>query len=158
MQRAIPTRIKPYMSIGWSRRKTTARTNISTGPTIQFWTIDSPSTFVSRKMVGSSSYFTLASGGYIMRISPMAIGIDVVPAERPVITTGTAGKKYPIPIPTAIARKIQRVRYRSRKESCLPVAMRGLLYEWGLLHPQLKVQIFLKPHYHRNHIYFTISY
>ena len=28
----------------------------------------------------------------------------------PVIIPGTAGKKYPIPIPTAMARKIQRVR------------------------------------------------
>ncbi len=62
----------------------------------------------------------------------MAIGIEVVPTERPVITTGTAGKKYPIPIPTAIARKIHRVRYRSRNESCFPVAMFAIpdhLYE-----------------------------
>ena len=47
----------------------------------------------------------------------MAIGIDVVPTERPVISVGTAGEKYPIAIPTAIARKIQSVRYRSRNES-----------------------------------------
>jgi hypothetical protein len=40
----------------------------------------------------------------------MAMGIEVVPTERPVINYGTAGKRYPIPIPTAIARNIQRVR------------------------------------------------
>src|SRR5674476_1355572 len=43
---------------------------------------------------------------------------DVVPTERPVIIAGTWGAKYPIPIPAAMARKIQSVRYRSRKESC----------------------------------------
>jgi len=58
----------------------------------------------------SSSYFTFASGGYIIRIKPKAIGIDVVPTKSPVIIAGTAGKKYPIAIPTAIARKIHRVR------------------------------------------------
>jgi hypothetical protein len=40
----------------------------------------------------------------------MAIGMEVVPTERPVIRAGTPGEKYPIAIPTAIARKIQRVR------------------------------------------------
>ena len=117
MQRAIPTMIRPYMRNGWSRRKTTARINIRTGPTIQFWTSDRPRTFVSLNTVWSSSYRTFASGGYIMRISPMAIGIDVVPTERLVISAGTAGEKYPMAIPAAMARKIQSVRYRSRNES-----------------------------------------
>jgi hypothetical protein len=48
----------------------------------------------------------------------MAMGIEVVPTERPVIIAGTDGAKKPIAIPAAMARKIQRVRYRSRKESC----------------------------------------
>jgi hypothetical protein len=41
---------------------------------------------------------------------PMAMGIEVVPIERPVINNGTAGKKYPIEMPAAMARKIQSVR------------------------------------------------
>ena len=71
----------------------TARANIRTGPTIQFWTTERPSTFVFRNTFRSSSYFTFASGGYIMRMSPTAIGIEVVPTERPVIRAGTAGEK-----------------------------------------------------------------
>ena len=98
------------MRNGWSRRKTTARTNIRTGPTIQFWTSDRPSTFVFRNTVCSSSYRTFASGGYIIRMSPIAIGIEVVPTESPVMSAGTAGEKYPMAIPAAMARKIQSVR------------------------------------------------
>ena len=45
----------------------------------QFCTSDSPSTFQLRNTSPSSSYFTLASGGYIIRISPMAMGMLVVP-------------------------------------------------------------------------------
>jgi hypothetical protein len=48
-----------------------------------------------------------------------AIGIEVVPIERPVMSAETAGKKYPIAIPAAMARKIQSVRYVSVKENCL---------------------------------------
>ena len=50
-----------------------------TGPITQFWTRESPSTFLFLKTSPISSYFTLAKGGYIMRISPMAMGILVVP-------------------------------------------------------------------------------
>ena len=56
-----------------------ARTNIRIGPITQFCTSDRPSIFQLRKTSPSSSYFTLASGGYIIRIRPMAIGILVVP-------------------------------------------------------------------------------
>jgi hypothetical protein len=63
------------------RRKIIARKNIRIGPIIQFCTKDRPSTRQLRKNLGSSSYFTLASGGYIIRINPMAIGIEVVPTE-----------------------------------------------------------------------------
>ena len=51
----------------------------------QFCTSDSASTFVLRKTSPSSSYFTFASGGYIIRIRPTAIGIDVVPTWNVVI-------------------------------------------------------------------------
>ena len=60
--------------------KPMASTNIRIGPITQFCTSDNPSTFQSRNTSPSSSYFTLASGGYIMRISPMAMGMFVVPA------------------------------------------------------------------------------
>ena len=50
---------------------------------IQFWTRLSPSTLKFRKTSPNSSYFTLASGGYIIRISPTAIGMLVcVPSGR----------------------------------------------------------------------------
>ena len=58
-----------------------ASTNISTGPITQFCTSDRPSTFQLRKTSPSSSYRTFASGGYIIRIRPMAIGMLVVPTE-----------------------------------------------------------------------------
>ena len=44
-----------------------------------------------------------------MRMRPTAIGIEVVPTEKLVIIASTAGKKYPIPILTAMARKISSV-------------------------------------------------
>jgi hypothetical protein len=66
----------------------TARANIRTGPTTQFWTSESPSTLPLRKTRGISSYRTLASGGYIMRMSPAAMGSEVVPTES-AFTAGT---------------------------------------------------------------------
>ena len=93
MQRAIPTRISPYIKSGWSLMTMTVRANISTGPTIQFLTSDRPSTFVFWNTIPSSSYFTFASGGYIIRISPAAMGIEVDPTERPVIMPGTVGRR-----------------------------------------------------------------
>ncbi len=117
MQGAIPTRISPYMKDGRSRRVTTARPNIRSGAMIQLSRRASPSTLVSLKTFPISSYRTFARGGYIIRIRPIAMGIEVVPTEREVIIPGTAGEKYPIPIPTAMARKIHRVRYLSRNES-----------------------------------------
>jgi|GEM_PF-6616774 len=52
-----------------------------------------------------------------MRMSPIAIGMEVVPIEKPVINTGAEGARYPIAIPRIIAEKIQNVRYESRNES-----------------------------------------
>ncbi len=79
MQRARPIMISPIMYSGMSRRNVMARTNMRIGPTIQFWTRDRPSTFVFRNTEPSFSYRTLASGGYIMRMRPMAMGKEVVP-------------------------------------------------------------------------------
>ena len=47
-----------------------ASTNIRIGPITQFCTSDNPNTFQSRNTSPSSSYFTFASGGYIIRIKP----------------------------------------------------------------------------------------
>ena len=80
MQRARPIMISPTMYSGYPDRNRIARANIRIGPMIQFCTSESPSTFQSRKTSPSSSYFTLASGGYIIRIRPMAMGMFVVPA------------------------------------------------------------------------------
>ena len=55
MQRARPIRMSPTISSGWSRRKSTASPNMSSGPITQFWTSDRPSTFQSRKTSPSSS-------------------------------------------------------------------------------------------------------
>ena len=45
----------------------------------QFCTRESPRTRQLRNTLPSSSYLTLASGGYIIRMSPMAMGMEVVP-------------------------------------------------------------------------------
>ena len=117
MQRAKPIRITPVMYSGWSRRKITANTNISTGPRTQFWNSDSASTRLSAKTRGSSSYFTFARGGYIIRISPMAMGMLVDPTDRLSSHAGRPGTTVPRSTPSAMATKIHRVSHRSRKES-----------------------------------------
>ena len=58
----------------------------------------------------SSSYFTLASGGYIMRMRPMAIGMEVVPTLRELMASTTPGKSTPTAMPSAMAAKIQMVK------------------------------------------------
>jgi len=80
MQRASPIRISPVRYSGYPRRKITASANISAGPITQFCSSDSPRILRLRNTSPSRSYCTLASGGYIIRISPTAIGMLVVPA------------------------------------------------------------------------------
>ncbi len=117
MQRASPMRMSPVLYSGYPRRKITARANISTGPITQFCNSESPSTLRLRKTSPSRSYCTLASGGYIIRISPTAIGMLVVPAWYRCKSAGTPGTKRPRTTPAAMARKIHSVRKRSTKES-----------------------------------------
>jgi hypothetical protein len=57
----------------------------------------------------------LASGGYIMRMSPIANGIFVVPFDIELMKLVLDGMKCPIPTPISIAKKIHAVRKRSRK-------------------------------------------
>jgi hypothetical protein len=87
-----------------------ASINMSTGPIIQFNTRDRVSTLVSLNTLPIFSYLTLARGGYIMRINPIASGIFVVPLENELIKVDEDGNKCPIPIPRAIARNIHKVR------------------------------------------------
>ena len=59
-----------------------ASRNMRIGPTIQFCTRESVSTLKLRNTLPNSSYFTLARGGYIIRIKPMAMGMLVVPTWK----------------------------------------------------------------------------
>jgi hypothetical protein len=94
-----------------------ARKNISRGPMIQFSKRETPRIFVLLKTSPIFSYLTLAKGGYIIKISPMARGIFVEPLEKELIKEEEEGIKYPIPTPIAMARNIHSVRKRSKKPS-----------------------------------------
>src|SRR5690606_5024893 len=95
-------------------KKVMARRNIKIGPITQLRTRDKVRTLVSLKTSPKFSYFTFASGGYIIKINPIAKGILVVPLEKEFINTDEDGIRYPIVTPIIIAIKIQSVRYRSR--------------------------------------------
>ena len=84
-----------------------ARTNIRIGPITQFWRRESPTIFRSRKTSPISSYFTLAKGGYIIRMSPTAIGMLVVPTWNELMNPSTPGTNMPMATPAAMAAKIQ---------------------------------------------------
>jgi len=64
-----------------------------------------------------SSYLTFVKGGYIIRISPIAIGIDVVPICNFPMKLETEGKKYPIKTPKTIVKNIHKVRYLSMRDN-----------------------------------------
>jgi spore cortex formation protein SpoVR/YcgB (stage V sporulation) len=72
-----------------------------------------------RKTSPSFSYLTFANGGYIMMMRPMAIGMFVVPDWKRLTKPAVEGTKWPRATPIAMARKIHRVRKRSRNESFL---------------------------------------
>ena len=50
-------------------------------------------------------------------MSPTAIGTEVEPTVRESVKSDMLGQKWPLATPTAIAKTIQRVKYRSSKES-----------------------------------------
>ncbi|MNT88443.1 hypothetical protein D3C72_2290090 [compost metagenome] len=52
----------------------------------------------------------MASGGYIITIRPMAMGILVEPTDRLFSQAGSPSNRLPSPTPMAMARKIQTVR------------------------------------------------
>src|SRR5665647_1133389 len=94
-----------------------ASTNISIGPAIQFWKSEKVNTFLFSVTFPISSYLTLASGGYIMTISPMAIGHDIVPVLIPPRDVARFGNRYPPPIPIAMAINIHRVKNLSKNDN-----------------------------------------
>ena len=59
----------------------------------QFWTRERPRILTFWKTSPSSSYFTLASGGYIIRMRPMAMGMLVVPDWKLLMKPTTAGTR-----------------------------------------------------------------
>ena len=102
---------------GNSLKNRIASANIRTGPIIQFCTRERPRILKFRKTPPNSSYFTFASGGYIIRIKPIAIGIFVVLSGEDFNESqnvAIAGKKYPEKTPINIARNIHSVRYLSK--------------------------------------------
>ena len=83
---------------------------MSIGPVIQLRNKDTPNTFVFLKTLRILSYLTLANGGYIIKINPIAKGILVVPDEKELIKADDDGKRYPIATPIAIAKNIHSVK------------------------------------------------
>ena len=77
---------------------------------IQFCVKDSRRIFLFLKTLPSSSYFTFAKGGYIMTISPIAIGMFVVPTWKKLITLLTPGAAHPSITPINMAKNIHSVR------------------------------------------------
>ena len=70
-----------------------ARKNMTNGPMTQLSRSDILKTFVSLKTLPIFPYRTLAKGGYIITISPIARGILVVPEENELIKVDEDGKK-----------------------------------------------------------------
>src|SRR6202051_1191392 len=101
-----------------------ARINISTGTITQFCSKERPRIFLFRKTSPNSSYRTFARGGYIIRITPTEIGIEVVPTLKWFRKGTIPGRTQPATTPTSMAVKIQSVRYRSRKLRRIVVCIR----------------------------------
>jgi hypothetical protein len=66
------------------------------------------------KVAGIFAKSTLVKGGYIIKISPMAKGTFVVPMATLDNNPSTLGIIFPRSTPTPMAKKIHRVRKRSR--------------------------------------------
>ena len=117
IQRAKPIRINPIIYSGLSERKNIAKPDIKIGPMIQLRIKDNDMLVRSLKISGKASNYTFANGGYIIKMSPRAIGIFVEPMESVSIKSGRPGKRFPRAIPMNIAANIHNVKKRSRKES-----------------------------------------
>jgi len=90
-------RIMPFLRSGYAPRNTQAKTNINKGPITQLRVSDPVSMVFDPLEVTTffrSSYRTLASGGYIIKIKSIAIGIDVVPMLKVNSIFNKIGKKF----------------------------------------------------------------
>jgi len=103
---------------------------MSNGPITQFWKSDNPRTLKLLKTSFSSSYLTFASGGYIITIRPMAMGMLVVPELMEFQKWTIPGKIYPVITPVNMARNIHKVRYLSRKESFFKSELMSVIIFW----------------------------
>ena len=80
-----------------------------------------------RNTSSNSSYLTFASGGYIITINPIAIGMLVVPEDILFQNPATEGNNQPENTPRNMARNIQRVRKRSKNLSLVFIYSNSLI-------------------------------
>jgi hypothetical protein len=111
---ARPITISPVRYSGSFGRKVIASKNIKKGPTIHVIKSEENKRRLLFKVAGTFAKSTLVSGGYIMRMSPIAKGILVVPMATFDNNPSTLGIIFPRSTPTPMAKKIHRVRKRSR--------------------------------------------
>ena len=129
MQRATPTRMRPFRRPGLSGRKAQDRASMRKGATIQFRRMEKviwSQVCLVRRARCRDSYFTAQRIGYIIVRRPMAMGMETE-AKCPVVrVVDMRGTKFPRRMPVAMARRIQRARKRSRR----PRAWKA---DWGLV-------------------------
>jgi len=114
MHGARPITIKPVKYSGSFGRKVIANKNIKKGPTIHVIKRDENNKRLLLKVAGTFLKSTLVKGGYIMRMSPIARGTFVVPTATFDNNPSTSGIIFPSKTPTPMAKKIQRVKKRSK--------------------------------------------
>ena len=93
MQGANPMIIRPVIYSGLSFRKNIDNKNIKNGPTIQVINKEAKSNFGFSNINGTFEKSTFVSGGYIIKIKPIARGIFVVPLEKELINVDEFGIK-----------------------------------------------------------------
>jgi len=81
------------MHSGYSFKKKVANKNIKNGPTIHVIKKDAASSFGFSNICGTLEKSILVSGGYIIKINPIATGIFVVPEENELIKSAEFGIK-----------------------------------------------------------------
>jgi hypothetical protein len=85
--------IKPVMYSGYSFKKKVANKNIKNGPIIQVIKNDAVSNFGFSNIFAILEKSIFVNGGYIIKISPIAKGILVVPDENELIKPAEFGIK-----------------------------------------------------------------
>jgi hypothetical protein len=93
MQGANPMIISPVIYSGLSFRKNIDNKNIKNGPTIQVINKEANNILGFSNITGIFVKSTFVSGGYIIKIKPIARGIFVVPLEKELINEDEFGIK-----------------------------------------------------------------